>query len=150
MNLTGEYELAASREAVWQALNDPEVLEACIPGCESFEQLSPTQFAAVAVAKVGPVKARFKGQVELSDIVTNEGYRITGEGKGGAAGFARGGALVSLKSVDAGTTTLSYEVEANVGGKLAQVGQRLIGGAAKKLADKFFQNFSDHLAGEDK
>jgi uncharacterized protein len=141
MTMTGEVELSAPRETVWKKLNDPEVLKACIPGCESLEMLSDTEFQAVAVNKVGPVKARFKGKVRLTDIDPPNGYRISGEGDGGVAGFAKGGAVVGLADRGAGTV-LTYNVEAQIGGKLAQLGQRLVNGAAKKMADEFFTRFA--------
>ena len=141
MTMTGDYVLPADRQTVWNALNDAETLKACIPGCESFEKIGDNQFAAVAVAKVGPVKARFKGQVALSDLDPPNGYRIAGEGQGGVAGFAKGGAVVRLEDAEGGTR-LSYDVEAQVGGKLAQIGQRLINSAAKKIADDFFARFA--------
>ena len=141
MTMSGEQQLAAPREAVWAKLNDPEVLKACIPGCESLELLSPTEFQAVATNKIGPVKARFKGKVRLTDLDPPNGYKISGEGDGGIAGFAKGGATVSLTEKDGGTL-LTYNVEAHIGGKLAQLGQRLINGAAKKLADEFFNKFA--------
>lgn len=140
MEMTGERVIAASREAVWQALNDPEVLKDCIPGCDEIEKTSDTSFEAKVTQRVGPVKARFAGAVELSDIVPNESYTISGEGKGGAAGFAKGGAKVRLSDAPEGTL-LSYEAEAKVGGKLAQLGGRLIDGFAKSMADKFFDKF---------
>jgi uncharacterized protein len=146
MTMTGEVPLAAPREAVWAALNDPEVLKACIPGCESLERTGENAFSAVAVNKIGPVKAKFKGNVELVDIDAPNGYRIQGQGDGGIAGFAKGGAKVTLAEVEGGTL-LSYEVEAQIGGKLAQLGQRLINGVAKGLADKFFDAFAKHVAG---
>ena len=136
MTMTGEVQLAAPREAVWAKLNDPEVLKACIPGCEELTMLSPTEFEAVAVNKIGPVKAKFKGKVTLSDLDPPNGYKISGQGDGGVAGFAKGGATVGLADKDGGTL-LSYNVEAQIGGKLAQLGQRLINGSAKKLADEF-------------
>lgn len=144
MTMTGEYVLPADKQTVWNGLNDPDVLKASIPGCESFEKKSETEYEAVATAKVGPVKARFKGNVQLSELDPPNGYRISGEGKGGVAGFAKGGALVSLSEVEGGTK-LSYEVDAQIGGKLAQVGQRLVNGAAKKMADQFFANFAKAL-----
>jgi hypothetical protein len=140
MQMQGERSINASRDEVWRALNDAEVLKACIPGCETLEKTSPTAFEATVVQKVGPVKARFKGSVELSDIVRAERYTITGEGKGGAAGFAKGGATVHLAD-DGDGTLLSYEAEAKVGGKLAQLGSRLIDGFARKMADDFFTRF---------
>ena len=147
MKMTGEYTLNASKEAVWQALNDPEVLKECIPGCESIDMTSDTSFEAVATAKVGPVKAKFKGNVELSDLDPPNGYTISGEGSGGAAGFAKGGAKVALADAEGGGTVLSYDVDATVGGKLAQIGQRLIDGAAKKMADEFFAKFAEQVGG---
>src|SRR5947199_253932 len=146
MTMTGEVQLAADRETVWAKLNDPEVLKACIPGCESLEKLSDVEFQAVAVTKIGPVKARFKGKVLLSDLDPPNGYRISGEGDGGVAGFAKGGATVSLQPKEGGTL-LSYNVEAQIGGKLAQLGQRLVNGSAKKLADEFFANFAKAVQG---
>jgi carbon monoxide dehydrogenase subunit G len=145
MTMSGEYQLAAPRETVWAKLNDAEVLKACIPGCESLEKLSDTEFQAVAVTKIGPVKARFKGRVQLLDLDPPNGYRISGEGDGGVAGFAKGGATVALASTDTGTL-LTYNVEAQIGGKLAQIGQRLVNGVAKKLADEFFQKFAANVA----
>jgi hypothetical protein len=139
LDMTGEVVLPASPVQVFAALNDPDVLKACIPGCEELEKLSDTELRAVATVKIGPVKARFKGKVTLSDLVPPESYRISGEGDGGIAGFARGGAGVSLADVPEGTK-LSYVVEAHIGGKLAQLGQRLVAGTAKKLADQFFDN----------
>ncbi len=141
MNMSGEYQIAAPRETVWAKLNDPEVLKACIPGCEQLEKVSDTEFQAVAVNKIGPVKAKFKGKVRFSDIDPPNGYKISGEGDGGVAGFAKGGATVALVSKDGGTL-LTYNVEAQIGGKLAQLGQRLINGVAKKMADDFFQKFA--------
>ncbi len=141
MTMTGDYVLPADRQTVWNALNDPEILKACIPGCESFERVGDNQYAAVALAKVGPVRARFKGQVALSDLDPPNGYRIAGEGQGGVAGFAKGGAVVRLEDAEGGTR-LSYDVEAQIGGKLAQIGQRLINSAAKKIADDFFARFA--------
>ena len=142
MTMNGEVQLPASREAVWARLNDAETLKACIPGCEELNMLSPTEFEAVAVNKIGPVKAKFKGKVTLSDLDPPNGYKISGQGDGGVAGFAKGGAEVKLTAKDGGTL-LSYNVEAQIGGKLAQLGQRLINGAAKKLADDFFVKFAD-------
>src|SRR5438477_3787587 len=146
MTMNGEVQLQAPREAVWAKLNDPEVLKACIPGCETLDMLSPTEFQAVATNKIGPVKARFKGKVRLSDLDPPNGYRISGEGDGGVAGFAKGGATVALAEKDGGTL-LTYNVEAQIGGKLAQLGQRLVNGAAKKLADEFFANFAKAVQG---
>ena len=143
MTMNGEVQLAAPRQEVWAKLNDPEVLKACIPGCETLEMLSATEFQAVATNRIGPVKARFKGKVTLSDLDPPNGYRISGQGDGGVAGFAKGGATVKLTPADSGDgTVLSYAVEAQIGGKLAQLGQRLVNGAAKKMADQFFEKFA--------
>jgi len=146
MTMNGEVQLAAPREAVWAKLNDPEVLKVCIPGCEELEKTEDTGFRAVAKMKVGPVSARFKGRVTLSDLDPPNGYKISGEGEGGVAGFAKGGATVALAEKDGGTL-LTYNVEAQIGGKLAQLGQRLINGSAKKLADEFFANFAKAVQG---
>jgi uncharacterized protein len=145
MDLSGDFIIAAPREAVWRALNDPDVLRACIPGCESVDKLSDTEFTAKVTAKVGPVKAGFTGKVTLSDIDPPNGYRISGEGKGGAAGFAKGGATVTLTEVEGGTR-LEYKVDAQVGGKLAQIGSRLIDGTARSLAQDFFAKFNAAVA----
>ena len=145
MTMSGEQQLAAPRETVWAKLNDPEVLKACIPGCQSLDVIGENQFQAVATNRVGPVKATFKGKVRLTDIDPPNGYKISGEGDGGIAGFAKGGATVTLTDKDGGTL-LSYNVEAQIGGKLAQLGQRLVNGAAKKIADDFFQKFASTVA----
>jgi uncharacterized protein len=145
MTMSGEYQIAAPREVVWAKLNDPEVLKVCIPGCESLDKTSDTEFQAVAVTKIGPVKAKFKGKVRLTDLDPPNGYKISGEGDGGIAGFAKGGATVGLTEKDGGTL-LSYNVEAQIGGKLAQIGQRLVNGAAKKMADEFFEKFAANAA----
>jgi carbon monoxide dehydrogenase subunit G len=147
MTMNGEINLAAPRDVVWAKLNDPDVLKVCIPGCETLEKLSDTEFQAVATNKIGPVKARFKGKVRFSDIDAPNGYKISGEGDGGIAGFAKGGATVRLTDADGGGTTLRYDVEAQIGGKLAQLGQRLVNGAAKKLADQFFDKFGAAVGG---
>ncbi len=141
MTMTGEVALPAERPKVWALLNDPEVLKSAIPGCVSLERTGESGFAAVVKTKIGPVSATFKGKVELSDIVPLVGYTIKGEGEGGVAGFAKGGAKVRLADAPAGTL-LSYDVEANVGGKIAQLGSRLIDGVAKNMADKFFASFA--------
>ncbi len=141
MTMSGACELAATPEMVWDKINDPEVLKACIPGCEELERLEDGGFRATVKAKIGPVSARFKGRVNFSDLDPPKSYRISGEGEGGVAGFAKGGAQVRLAAQEGGTL-LSYDVEAQVGGKIAQLGQRLVAGAAKKLADEFFTNFS--------
>jgi hypothetical protein len=145
MVMNGEVQLPAPRELVWAKLIDTEALKASIPGCETLEKLSDTEFQAVATNKIGPVKARFKGKVRLSDLDPPNGYRISGEGDGGVAGFAKGGATVALSEKDGGTL-LTYNVEAQIGGKLAQLGQRLVNGAAKKLADQFFAKFAAQFA----
>jgi len=142
MIMNGEVLLPASREVVWERLNDPGVLKECIPGCEELIKSGDNQFQAVAKMKVGPVSARFKGRVTLSDFDPPNSYKISGEGEGGVAGFAKGGATVALADREGGTL-LTYNVEAQIGGKLAQLGQRLINGSAKKLADQFFVNFAD-------
>ena len=147
MDMTGEYRIAASRDKVWAALNDPDVLKASLPGCEALERQADDSFAATVVAKVGPVKAKFSGNVTLSDVKPPEGYTISGEGKGGAAGFAKGGAEVKLAEDGPDATVLTYTAKANVGGKLAQLGSRVIDGTAKKMADEFFDNFRNQLAG---
>jgi hypothetical protein len=141
MTMMGEVQLPAARQVVWEKLNDAEVLKACIPGCEELNKTSDTSFEAVATTKIGPVKARFKGTVQLTDLDPPNGYKISGEGNGGVAGFAKGGATVALADKDGGTL-LTYNVEAQIGGKLAQLGQRLVNGAAKKIADDFFRNFA--------
>ena len=148
MEMSGEYKINASREKVWAGLNDPEILKQSIPGCEEIDQTSDTSFTAQVTAKVGPVKAKFSGAVELTDIDAPNGYRISGEGKGGAAGFAKGGANVKLEE-DGDGTLLKYEVDAQVGGKLAQLGARLIDGTAKKMASQFFENFAEAVTDGD-
>jgi uncharacterized protein len=145
MTMTGEVQLSASRDRVWAMLNDPAVLKACIPGCEQLELNANNEFQAVATIKIGPVKARWKGKVRLSELDPPNSYRISGEGEGGVAGFAKGGATVSLTDRDGGTL-LSYNVEAQIGGKLAQLGQRLVNSAAKKTADDFFLKFAEAVA----
>jgi carbon monoxide dehydrogenase subunit G len=145
MTMTGDIQLHANREAVWAKLNDPAVLKSCIPGCEQLDMLSDSEFQAVATVKVGPVKTRWKGKVRLSDFDPPNSYRISGEGDGGVAGFAKGAAKVSLADKDGGTL-LSYNVESQIGGKLAQLGQRLINSAAKKTADDFFEKFRAAVA----
>ncbi len=142
MELNGIRTIALARAAVWQSLNDPDVLRECIPGCKDLSGSSSEGFAATVTQKIGPVKATFKGTIELSDVVEPESYTISGQGKGGAAGFAKGSARVKLVEVGGGTE-LSYEVEARVGGKLAQIGSRLIDGTAKKLANEFFERFQN-------
>lgn len=146
MQMSGEYRIPAPRQAVWDALNDPEVLKQCIPGCEEMVRSADNAFEAKVVAKVGPVRAKFGGKVELSDIDPPNGYTISGQGQGGAAGFAKGGASVKLVE-DGGETVLSYIVDASVGGKLAQIGSRLIDATAKKMAEDFFSRFAEAVAG---
>ena len=146
MDMTGQYRIPAPREQVWAALNDPAMLKASLPGCESLEKVSDHEFAATVIAKVGPVKAKFNGNVTLSNLNPPESYTISGEGKGGAAGFAKGGADVRLTE-DGDITVLTYTAKADVGGKLAQLGSRLIDGTAKKMADEFFDNFTQQVAG---
>ena len=143
MDMTGEYRIPAPRQRVWEALNDPEILKAAIPGCEELNKLSDNELEARVKAKVGPVSATFTGKVTLNDLNPPESYRIAGEGKGGAAGFAKGGAEVNLAE-DGADTILRYNAKADVGGKLAQIGSRLIQGTAKKMADDFFGKFSTH------
>ena len=145
MDIKGEYKIAAPREKVFAALNDQDVLKACIPGCESLEKLSDTEMTAKVRLRIGPVSAAFSGKVTLSDIDPPNGYKISGEGQGGAAGFAKGGAVVRL-TPDGSGTVLRYEVNAAVGGKLAQIGSRLIDGTARKMADDFFASFANLVA----
>jgi carbon monoxide dehydrogenase subunit G len=146
MKMSGEYRVEASRDAVWAALNDPEVLKQAIPGCEQIDMVSDTEFAATVKAKVGPVSAKFTGNVILSDLDPPNGYTISGTGKGGPAGFAKGGAKVRLEA-DGAATILHYEVDAQVGGKLAQIGSRLIDVTAKKMARDFFAKFAEVVGG---
>ena len=145
MTMAGEVALPADRATVWAALNDPEVLRRCIPGTQELTKLSDTEFQATVRAAVGPVKATFKGRVALSDLDPPNGYTISGEGQGGVAGFAKGGAKVRLEDAEGGTR-LTYDVNAQVGGKIAQLGGRLINGVAKKYADDFFANFAKSLS----
>lgn len=146
MDLTGEQLIPASRDEVWQALNDPEVLRQCIPGCDSMEKTSDTDYVANVTAKVGPVKAKFTGAVSLSNLNPPDSFTLAGEGKGGPAGFAKGSADITLTEQDGGTL-LSYTVKADLGGKLAQLGARLIDGVAKKMAGDFFSRLNGILAG---
>jgi uncharacterized protein len=147
MDLTGEYQLAAPRQQVWAALNDAAVLRLCIPGCKELEQKSADEFAAVVALKIGPVSATFKGNVKLEDVDPPNGYRIVGQGNGGVVGFAKGGATVRLADSGEGTL-LTYVAKAEVGGKLASLGGRLIQSTSKKLADQFFSAFADHIQGQ--
>jgi carbon monoxide dehydrogenase subunit G len=147
MELTCDYHIPAPRETVWAALNNPEILKACIPGCEELNKTSDTEFVARVVAKIGPVKAGFNGKVTLSDLDPPAGYTISGEGQGGAAGFAKGGAKVRLEPAQGGAATvLHYAADAQIGGKLAQIGSRLVEGTARKLADEFFAAFAAKAA----
>jgi carbon monoxide dehydrogenase subunit G len=146
MDISGSQVIAASRDAVWAALNDAEILKASIPGCESLEKTSDTEMTAAVTSKIGPVKAKFKGAVTLENINAPESYTIVGEGKGGVAGFAKGSADVKLTEVEGGTL-LEYTAKAQVGGKLAQLGSRLIDSTAKKMAEDFFAKFSEAVAG---
>jgi len=145
MKLNGENIIQAPRMQVWEALNSSDVLKETIPGAQSVEQTSADEFEATVEIKIGPVKAKFKGKINLSDIDPPNGYKITGQGSGGAAGFAKGSAVINLIDGDANTTKLVYDVDAQVGGKLAQVGQRLIQSAAKTLADQFFNNLENYF-----
>jgi carbon monoxide dehydrogenase subunit G len=147
MELSGETLIPAPIDTVWAGLNNPDILRRCIPGCESLEQISPTEMAARVVQKIGPVSASFAGKVTLSDLDPPHSYRISGQGSGGVAGFAKGSALVSLAKEDAGTR-LSYSVDVAVGGKIAQLGSRMITGLSNRLAAEFFQSFSDAVAGK--
>jgi uncharacterized protein len=146
MEMTGEQLIPVPQAEVWRALNDPEVLKACIPGCESIEKVSDNEYRVAMTAAVGPVKAKFAGKLLLSDLRPPDSYSLSFEGSGGAAGFGKGGAHVSLKPEPPGTR-LSYTAKASVGGKLAQVGSRLIDGVAKKMADDFFAAFNRRVAG---
>ena len=147
MTMNGEFQLSVPPQVVWEKLNDAETLKACIPGCEQLEKTSDTEFQAVATVKIGPVKARFKGKVTLSDLDPPNGYKISGQGDGGVAGFAKGGATVKLTPKDGGTL-LAYDVDAQIGGKLAQLGGRLIDSTAKKLAAQFFSSFGELVAAQ--
>ena len=145
MEMISEQRIPASLDEVWTALNNTEILKQAMPGCESFDAVEENKFEAKITAKVGPVKAKFKFNVEMTDIDAPNGYTIMGEGQGGVAGFAKGSAKVDLTE-DGTDTILAYNVQANVGGKLAQLGARLIDGAAKKMADEFFGNFNELLS----
>lgn len=141
MDMNGSERIEAPLETVWQALNDPEILRQCIPGCESLEKATDTQMTATVSLKIGPVKARFEGAVELSNLNAPHSYTISGEGKGGMVGFAKGGADVTLAADGADATLLTYTVKADIGGKIAQLGARLIDSTAKRLAGEFFSTF---------
>ena len=145
MEMTGEFRIPASRQRVWEGLNDPDVLKQCIPGCQTLEKVSDTEFNGRVVASVGPVRATFGGKVTLSDLDPPQSYTISGEGSGGVAGFAKGGAKVNLTE-DGAATLLTYAVQAQVGGKLAQVGSRLVDGVARKMANDFFGHFAAVMA----
>jgi carbon monoxide dehydrogenase subunit G len=145
MEMTGEQLVPAAQQDTWNALNDPEVLKACVPGCESIERLGADEYQVLMVARVGPVSAKFKGKLALSDIRPPTSYSISFEGQGGAAGFAKGSAQVRL-AAEGQATRLSYSAKANVGGKLAQIGSRLVDAAAKKVADDFFKTFNEKLS----
>lgn len=149
MQMSSSQTIPAPQQQTWEALNDPETLKICIPGCESIEKLSDTEYQLAMAAKIGPVSARFKGRMTLSDVDAPNAYKIVFEGQGGAAGFAKGSADVRLVPENAESTRLDYTVHAQVGGKLAQIGSRLVDGAAKKMADQFFTAFAAHLAQHD-
>ena len=142
MNLSGEYRLPLPRMAVWDGLNDPEILKQCIPGCEELVKTEDNGFAAKVGLKIGPMTARFTGKVTLADIDPPNGYKIAGEGQGGVAGFGKGSAIVKLAEDGEGGTILTYQADSQVGGKMAQLGSRLIDATAKKLADEFFGKFA--------
>lgn len=148
MDITGQYRIAAPREVVWAALNDPDVLRRCIPGCKELERKSDTEFTAKVTLKIGPMNTNFTGAVTLQDLDPPKGYTISGHGQGGAAGFAKGSAHVTLAE-DADHTILDYTAKADVGGKLASLGGRLIQATSKKLADEFFGKFAAELGGND-
>lgn len=147
MEMTGEFRIPAPRQRVWEGLNDPEILKNSIPGCQTIEKLSDIEFTAGVVAQVGPVKANFRGKVTLSDLNPPQSYTIAGEGSGGVAGFAKGSAKVNLAE-DGDATVLNYAVQAHVGGKLAQIGSRLIDSVARKMAENFFTRFVAAVAPE--
>lgn len=146
MEMNGEQIIQAAQSEVWRGLNDPEMLKACITGCESIEMLSGTEYAVVTTTAIGPVKAKFRGKLTLADLDPPNSYSLSFDGQGGAAGFGKGSAKVSLTAAGS-ATRLSYAVKAQVGGKLAQLGSRLIDGVAKKLADDFFSAFNQKIAG---
>jgi carbon monoxide dehydrogenase subunit G len=146
VEMTGEQLIPASQQDTWQALNDPEVLKACVPGAESITRIGDNEYQVHMTARVGPVSAKFRGRLTLFDIKPPESYSLAFEGQGGAAGFAKGAAQVKLTPTSPRETKLDYDVKANVGGKLAQIGSRLIDAAAKKVADDFFQNFTKKMS----
>jgi len=145
MEMSGEQIVAAPQQAVWNALNDPQFLKACVPGCEAITPVADNQYEVLMVARVGPVSAKFKGKLTLSDIKPPNSYALAFEGQGGAAGFAKGSAKVALTTAGI-TTKLAYDVKASVGGKLAQIGSRLVDAAAKKVADDFFKAFNEKIS----
>jgi len=149
LELAQRVRIPVAQSIVWNALNDPDILKDCLPGCHSFDRTGEDSFEVALIAKVGPVKATFKGEVTLNDVMPPNSYRISGSGIGGVAGFAKGGAEVHLESIEGSTVTLmSYRVTASVGGKLAQIGSRLVTGAAKKMANDFFRGFVRTLSGD--
>lgn len=145
MDMTGQQRIAVAQGEVWRALNDPEVIKACVPGCESIEQKSADEYHLTVTASVGPIKAKFKGKMKFSDVNPPDSYSLSFEGQGGAAGFGKGSASVRL-SPDGSGTLLEYSANASVGGKLAQIGSRMIDTAARKIADEFFANFNARVA----
>ncbi len=145
MEMSGEQLIPAPQQQTWEALNDPEFLKACVPGCESITRVNDNEYQVLMTARVGPVSAKFRGRMSLSDIKPPQSYSLAFEGQGGAAGFAKGAAQVKLSSKNENETLLAYDVKANVGGKLAQIGSRLIDAAAKKVADEFFNNFRQKM-----
>src|ERR1044072_3914092 len=147
MQMNDSQRIPASKEAVWAALNDPEILKQCIPGCQSLEMTSPTEMTATGVFKVGPVNATCGGKVPLAELDPPNSYRISGEGSGGVAGFAKGGALVRLEAEGPDVPVLHYDVDAQIGGKLAQLGARLIDSTARKIAGEFFASFGQVVGG---
>lgn len=150
MEMSGEQLIPAPQQQTWEALNDPEFLKACVPGCESITRVNDNEYQVLMTARVGPVSAKFRGRMSLSDLKPPQSYSLAFEGQGGAAGFAKGAAQVKLSSKNENETLLAYDVKANVGGKLAQIGSRLIDAAARKVADEFFNNFRQKMtAAED-
>jgi carbon monoxide dehydrogenase subunit G len=147
MEMSGEQLIPASQAATWAALNDPEILKACVPGCESIEKTAENEYVVMMTARIGPVSAKFKGKLALSDLDPPNSYSLAFEGQGGVAGFGKGGAKVQLLP-EGGNTKLTYQVKANVGGKLAQIGSRLVDAAAKKLSEEFFNAFNAKVASE--
>ena len=146
MEMTGEQQIPASQQDTWKALNDPEVLKACVPGCESIARVNDNEYQVQMTARVGPVSAKFRGRLSIFDVNAPDSYSLAFEGQGGAAGFAKGAAQVKLSPEGNDQTRLAYEVKANVGGKLAQIGSRLVDAAAKKVADEFFRNFNEKMS----